>query len=298
MSKTQDMPPHPLAPPKWRQHRALDFLWRLLVVLAADFIGAVSVNNFLVPAHILAGGITGVSQIIHHYFAMLGIGTLYALLNLPLFILGYRYLGKRFVGLTAVAIVGFSIFTDIVHLHFTTVHDPLLIGLYGGILTGISSGIVIRVGGSMGGTDILSLVLFRLTGRSIGGTGFAINAFVVALSGLVFGVEAAMYTLVSIFAASRVVNALMNYQQRKTALIVTTRPTEISKEISARLGRGSTLLNASGTYTNASVGVLMCAMTSLELTELKILSVDLDPQVFITILDTTEVFGRFRPLSL
>lgn len=298
MQSDEAMRPHPLTPPKWRQHRALDFIWRIFIVLAADFIGAVGVNNFLVPGHILAGGITGISQIIHHYILVLPIGTLYALLNLPLFLLGYKYLGKRFVGLTAVAIAGFSVLTDVVHLHFTPVNDPLLIGLYGGVLSGISSGMVIRVGGSMGGTDILSIVLFRLTGKPIGGTGFAMNAFVVLLSGLVFGIEAAMYTLVSIFAASRVVNTLMHYQQRKTALIVTTHASEVSQEISRRLGRGSTLLNASGTYTNASVGVLMCAMTSLEMAELKILTVDIDPHVFITILDTTEVFGRFRPIDM
>ena len=276
----------------------LAYGFRIVVVLIGGLIGSISVNNFLVPAHILAGGITGITQILHHLWPVLAIGTLYFIFNIPLFILGYRHLGRRFVLLTGVGIAGFSFFTDAVHLNFTPVHDPLLISLYGGVLGGISSGIVIRVGGSMGGTDILSLVISRMTGKSMASISFALNVIVVALSMTVFGIQAGMYTLVSMFATSRVINALMNYQQRKTALIVSSKCTEISKEIGNRLGRGSTLLNASGTYTNASVGVLMCALTHLEVPELKLLATQIDDQVFITVLDTTEVVGRFKHLTV
>lgn len=282
---------------QYRAHPVTDFAWRILVVLAGDFLGAVSVNNFLVPAHILAGGITGIAQIIHHFAAYLPIGTLYFLFNIPLFILGYRSLGKRFVALTGIAIVGFSAFTDLVHLHFHTVSDPLLIGLYGGVIGGLSSGIVIRVGGSMGGTDILSLVLNRRLGKSVGSIGFFMNVIVVLLSTIVFGIPAGMYTLVSMFASSRVINSLMHYQQRKTALIVTTRATDISKRISVRLTRGSTLIHASGTYTNAPLGVLMCVMTHLEISDLKTLVKEIDPNAFIAILDTADVVGHFRNVS-
>lgn len=280
------------------RHPVLSYAFRIAVVIAGGLIGAISVNNFLVPAHILAGGITGITQILHHEFLFLPIGTLYFLFNIPLFVLGWRHLGRRFIFLTGVGIASFSLFTDTVHLQFTPVHDPLLISLYGGVLGGISSGIVIRVGGSMGGTDILSLVLNRLTGKSLASISFAMNVVVLLLSMMVFGIPAGMYTLVSMFATSRVINALMHYQQRKTALIVSTKCTEISKEIGLRLGRGSTLLNASGTYTNASVGVLMCALTHLEVTELKIMAKQIDPKVFITVLDTTEVVGQFRHLSV
>lgn len=281
-----------------QSHPILSYALRIFVVLLGGLIGAISVNNFLVPAHILAGGITGITQILHHLFSFLGIGTLYFIFNVPLFILGWRHLGRRFIFLTGVGIAAFSIFTDTVHLHFQPVHDPLLISLYGGVLGGISSGIVIRVGGSMGGTDILSLVLNRQTGKSLASLSFAMNVIVLLLSMMVFGIPAGMYTLVSMFATSRVINALMHYQQRKTALIVSTRCTEISREIGLRLGRGSTLLNASGTYTNSSVGVLMCALTHLEVNELKLLATQIDPKVFITVLDTTEVVGQFRHLSV
>lgn len=280
------------------KHPILSYTFRILVVLAGGLIGSVSVNNFLVPAHILAGGLTGITQILHHAFLFLPIGTLYFLFNIPLFILGWRHLGRRFIFLTGIGIASFSIFTDTVHIRFTPVHDPLLIGLYGGVLGGISSGIVIRIGGSMGGTDILSLVLNRLTGKSLASISFAINVIVVFLSMMVFGIPAGMYTLVSMFATSRVINALQHYQQRKTALIVSTKCTEISKEISQRLGRGSTLINASGTYTNSSVGILMCALTHLEVAELKLMAKQIDPKVFITVLDTTEIVGQFRHLSV
>jgi uncharacterized membrane-anchored protein YitT (DUF2179 family) len=271
---------------------------RILVLLIGCFLGAVSVNSFLVPAHILAGGVTGVAQIIHHYTNW-PIGSLYFIFNVPLFILGYKYLGKQFVILTAIGIVAFSFFTDWVHIQFDLpLNDPLLVGLYGGVLAGLSSGLIIRVGGSAGGTDILSLVIHRISGKSVGSLSFFFNAVIVVCSMGVFGVPAGMYTLVSMFATSRVINALMHYQNRKTALIVSAKAQEISKAIAQQIHRGSTLLNASGTYTNSSVGVLMCALTHFELAELKWICTSVDPNVFITVLDTTEVVGRFRNLPV
>jgi len=280
-----------------QSHPVIDFAWRVIVVLVGDLLGAIALNNFLVPAQILSGGVTGIAQILHHYFHFLPIGTLYFVFNIPLFILGYKYLGKKFIALTGIAIVGFSVFTDLLHVHFNIPHDPLLISLYGGVLSGLSSGVVIRIGGSMGGTDILSMVIFRLTGNSIGGTGFVMNALIVLVSMIVFGVSAGMYTLVSMFAASRVVNTLMNYQQRKTALIVSAKAEGIAATIRDRLTRGSTLMQAHGTYTNASLGILMCVMTHWEIAELKVIAAEVDPNSFITVLDTTQVIGRFRHIS-
>ncbi|SIS55800.1 YitT family protein [Alicyclobacillus vulcanalis] len=275
-------------------HPALDWTWRIAVILFSDLIGAVAVNNFLTPAHILAGGVTGVAQILHHYVPALGVGTMYFVFNIPLFILGYRYLGRRFIFQTGIAILGFSALADFVHLHFSTPTDPLLMGLYGGVLTGLSSGLVIRVGGSMGGTDIVSLVVHRLTGRNIGSVSFVMNAAIVLLSMLVFGVPAGLYTLVSMYAASRVVSGLMHFQQRKTALIVTAKPSEVASAIGQKLVRGSTVMRAYGAYTQRERGVLLCAMTHLEIADLKEIVQSLDPDAFITILDTTEVIGRFR----
>jgi len=275
-------------------HPALDWTWRIAVILFSDLVGAVAVNNFLTPAHILAGGVTGVAQILHHYVPALGVGTMYFVFNIPLFILGYRYLGRRFIFQTGIAILGFSALADFVRLHFSTPTDPLLMGLYGGVLTGLSSGLVIRVGGSMGGTDIVSLVVHRLTGRNIGSVSFVMNAAIVLLSMLVFGVPAGLYTLVSMYAASRVVSGLMHFQQRKTALIVTSKPSEVASAIGQRLVRGSTVMRAYGAYTQRERGVLLCAMTHLEIADLKEIVQSLDPDAFITILDTTEVVGRFR----
>lgn len=281
-----------------QSHPFLDILWRILVILVGDALGAIAVNNFLVPARILSGGVTGISQVINNYAPYLPIGTLYFILNIPLFILGYKYLGKKFIVLTGVAIIGFSFFTDVLHLQFSVAHDPLLIGLFGGVLGGLSSGMVIRVGGSMGGTDILSMVFFRLTGKSIGGTGFFMNIIVLFLSTIVFGIPAGMYTLVAMFASSRVINTLMNYQQRKTALIVTTKAHEISRTIGAQLGRGSTLMQAAGMYSNEEREVLMCVMTSFEITELRAIVTGLDENAFISVIDTTSVIGNFHHLPL
>jgi uncharacterized membrane-anchored protein YitT (DUF2179 family) len=275
-------------------HPIRSYAIRIVIILIGDLLGAIAVNNFLTPARILAGGLTGISQLINHFIPALPTGSLYLVLNIPLFILGYRYLGRRFIILTGVGIAGFSVFTDTVRLHIAPPSDPLLLVLYGGVLLGASSGLVIRAGGSTGGTDIVSLVYNRKTGKSVGGVSFGINAVVVLLSTSVFGVAAGMYTLVSMFAAARVTNSLLHYQHRKTALIVTTRPKEVASEILERLGRGSTLLHGVGTYTGQDLGVLMCVVTDLEIGELKLLVKNTDPKVFISILDTSEVVGHFK----
>ncbi len=282
---------------QFQSYLVVRYAWRIVIILFSSLVGAVAVNNFLVPAHILAGGLTGIAQLVHHFLPV-GIGTLYFLFNIPLFILGYKYLGKRFVFLTGIGIVSFSVLADTIHFHLTIPNDPLLVGLYGGVLSGVSSGLVIRIGGSMGGTDILSLVISRLFGKSVGSIGFVANVIVVLLSMGIFGIDKGMYTLVAMFASSRVVNAMMHYQARKTALIVSSRALEISKLIGERLHRGSTLMPASGTYTNANLGVLICALTHLELADLRILAQEIDENVFITVLDTTEIFGKFRHLSI
>ncbi|MBX6351960.1 MAG: YitT family protein [Thermoflavifilum sp.] len=270
------------------------FLLRILLILAGTFVGSIAVNEFMTPAHILAGGVTGIAQLMGH-FTGIGMGTLYFLLNIPLFLLGYRFLGRRFIALTGVGILSFSVFTDVVRIrNLALPQDPLLLSIYAGVLLGISSSIVFRAGGSTGGTDILSLVLNRLTGKSVGGISFALNVVVVLLSMGFFGVDAGLYTLVALFASARVVNSLLHFQHRKTVLIVSSKATEISRRIGERLGRGSTLVAASGAYTGHATSVLMCVLTHLEVPELRELALEVDPQAFITVLDTTEVVGKFR----
>lgn len=282
---------------QFRKNVVISYAWKVAVILFSSLVGAVAVNDFLVPAHILAGGLTGIAQLVHH-FIPIGIGTLYFVFNIPLFILGYRYLGKRFIFLTGLGIVAFSVFTDVIHFHLPMPNDPLLVGLYGGVLSGVSSGLVIRIGGSMGGTDILSLVMFRVFNKSVGSFSFGVNVIVVLLSMTIFGIDRGMYTLVAMFASSRVMNAMMHYQARKTALIVSSHAQEIAQAIGERLHRGSTLMAASGAYTKADLGVLICALTHLELADLHILAEGIDEHVFITVLDTTEIFGKFRHLSI
>lgn len=278
------------------QHPVLKAVVRVAVMLVGCLANAISVNTFLVPAHILSGGVTGIAQIIHHFWAV-PLGTMFFILNIPLFLVGYRHLGRRFILLTGVGIVGFSVFTDFLHPAITVpVNDPLLMSLYGGVLAGLASGLIIRVGGSSGGTDILSLVVNRLTGRSVGSISFGLNIIIVLVSMTVFGIDAGLYTLVAMFATSRVMNTLLNYQNRKTALIVSTHAQEISAAIIERLGRGSTLINAAGSYTKSQTNVLMCTLTHLELSEMKEICNAVDEHVFITVLPTTEVYGQFRHL--
>lgn len=284
----------------------IDFSWRslrdyLLIILGA-LIQALGLRMFLIPADLVSGGISGAAQLLNHYTSW-PIGLMVLVGNLPLFILGWRYLGgPRFAVRTILSILSFSLFTDLLVFFLPqtgVTDDPVLNTLYGGLLLGIGLGIVYRGRGTSGGTDILGRILNRRFDISISQAYLLTDSLVVLGAGFIFGWTKALYGLVLIYVSGLAAEvASQGTSVVRTALIVTTCENEIISAIMEDLERGVTLLPGTGGYTREPRAVLYCVISRMEVNRLKVLVHDVDPKAFMVIGHAQEVLGEgFMPLN-
>ncbi len=285
---------------------AIRLSWRTvqdyLLVLLGAFIQALAMRLFLIPALLTSGGISGLAQIIDFLYG-LPVGVVTFVGNLPLFMLGWRYLGgRRFALRTLAALGAFSLFTDLLTLFvpgegMTT--DLLLDTVYGGVLMGVGLGVVYRGRGTSGGTDIICRMMNHYLGIPIS-TGFLLaDGLVVAASGFVFGWDRALYGLIVIYISGLAAEAVSEGSAVfRSAMIVTNRAEEIAAKIDSVLERGATILPGTGAYTGQPRPVLYCVVTRAEVNQLKSLVSETDPQAFMVIGQAHETLGEgFKPLN-
>lgn len=271
-------------------------------VLIGSLVQAFAMRLFLVPALLVSGGISGAAQIIN-YFTGWPIGLMVFLGNAPLFILGWRFLGgSRFALRTALTIVAFSLFTDLLVLFIPAegmTDDLVLNSLYGGILYGIGLGLVYRGRGTSGGSDILGRILNRRLGISISQAYLITDTLVVLAGGLAFDWERARYGLLVIYVSGLAAEMASEGQSIfRTAMIVTNCPDKVSASIFDVLERGVTILPGTGAYTGASRPVLYCVVTRSEVNPLKEIVRTADPSAFMVIGSAHEALGEgFLPLN-
>ncbi len=277
-------------------------LWDFLLILLGAFIQALALRLFLVPADLVSGGISGLAQLLNHFTAF-PIGLAVLLGNIPLFILGWRYLGgARFAIRTVLSILAFSMFTDVLVFFLPAegvTSDLLLNTLYGGVLLGIGFGIVYRGRGTSGGTDILGRILNHHTGITISQAYLITDSIVVLGAGFIFGWTEALYGLVLIYISGLAAEvALQGTNIIRTAMIVTTQPDAMVQAIMKDLERGVTILSGSGGYTGEPKAVIYCAVMRMEINRLKVLVHQIDPKAFMVIGQAQEALGEgFMPLK-
>ena len=273
-----------------------------LLILLGAFVQALALRLFLVPSDLVSGGISGLAQLINHY-SNFPIGMIVLLGNLPLFILGWQYLGgPRFAVRTILSIVAFSVFTDTMVLFLPGVavtDDMVLNTLYGGLLLGIGLGIVYRGRGTSGGTDILGRILNRHYGITISQAYLITDSVVVLGAGFVFGWSKALYGLVLIYVSGLAAEiALQGTNIIRTAIIVTAETEAVTDAIMNDLERGVTILSGTGGYTGEPKAVIYCTVSRMEINRLKILVHDIDPGAFMVIGQAQEALGEgFKPLK-
>ncbi len=285
---------------------SVTFSWRstqdyLFVALGA-LVQALAMRLFLVPGQMVSGGISGAGQIINYYTSW-PIGVMVLVGNIPLFIIGWRYLGgTRFAIRTAVSVILFSVLTDALVPFFPALgitDDLVLNALYGGLLLGIGLGLVYRGKGTSGGSDILGRVLNHRLGISISQAYLVTDTLVVLASGFAFGWSRALYGLVVIYVSGLAAEMVSEGSGVfRTALIITCCPEQVSLGILEGLERGVTIMKATGGYTGADRPVLYCVVTRSEVNQLKELVREVDPQAFMVIGQAHEALGEgFRPLQ-
>ncbi len=265
---------------------------KILFILAGSIICAVSVNSILIPSKFLTGGISGMSLLIHYLFTFLPVGMLYFLINIPLFVIGWIFVGRRFLffSLAGMAFYSTALFIPV---PVFPVNDPLLISLTAGIISGAGSGIILMSAGSAGGTDILSVILMKKYSIRVGTTYFAFSALLMLASLFFFSIEIVLYTLIFLFVKSQVTNlVVIGLNQRKSIIIISSRWKEIEKEILEKINRGVTILTGEGGFTSRMYRVLYTVIAFQELGQLKEIIRGLDSDAFIVVSETSEVMGK------
>lgn len=267
---------------------------RYLVIITGMTIASIGVNGFLRPAHLLSGGVPGAAAAIN-YITYINIGLLTFLINIPIFILGFIYLDKEFCITSLINMILFSILLGVTQEigQFIPVKDILLQSVYGGILSGIGTGLVFKTKSSQGGTDIIAAILKIKINIPIKDTMLFINILIVSIGGILFGMELALYTLIGMFLSSSVMNIVKDAMNNQKSVMVISKESEaIAKEIMQELHRGVTFLDAEGAYTHERKKLIYCIVSSNEIPKIKEISLKYDKKSFMSVNDVNEVKGR------
>lgn len=270
-----------------------------LLVTGGVLLVAVSLNLFLVPNRITPGGFSGLATLLH-YAVGVPVGATMAVLNSPLFLLGFKKLGTSFVIRSAYGTLLLSLLVDVFPMPPATT-DLFLSTLYGGVLLGVGLGLALRGGGSTGGSDMFARIMHAFK-PSIGvGTFILIfDFFIVMGAGILFSPELAMYALAILFGSSKVVDLILEGSvSSRACVIISDHAREVADEILHELERGVTLFEAQGMYTGGKRLVLLCVVQSAgEIHALREVVKSLDPDAFVFVTPASEVLGQgFKRLA-
>lgn len=271
---------------------------KMFIVIVGAFLIAVSLNFFLIPANVYASGFTGIAQLVYKLSLdflpfTISTGVMLFLLNIPVIILGWCKVGKSFTVYSFISVVLLSFFLEILPIYALS-EDIILNAVFGGVLSGLGVGLTLKWGASTGGLDIIAMVLSRMNDKPVGTYFFIMNAIIIATAGYVYGAEKALYTLVSLYVTTRLIDTIHTSHQKLTVMVITKKEEELKKAIQARLVRGITTVPAKGAYSNEERDMMIIVITRYELFEIKTIIKKVDPNAFTNVVQTTDVFGSFR----
>jgi len=288
--------------------RTFDRYWPTLrdfgLIGLGTLVQAVGLRIFLIPAELASGGVSGIAQLINYYTDW-PIGLMVFIGNVPLFLVGWRFLGgSRFAMRTAFAIAALSFFTDaVLWLPFFPrnglTNDLVLNSLYGAVVAGIGYGLVYRGNGTSGGSDILARILNHYRGIPITQSYLITDTAVILGAGFIFGWDKALYAIITLYVSGLVVDTTMEGAGTvRTALIVTSQPAEVAAKILSVMERGVTVLSGTGAYTGKERPVLYTVVTRSEVQLLKTIVHEADAQAFMVVGAAHEALGEgFQPFK-
>lgn len=249
---------------------------------------------FLAPNDLNTGGISGLAMVVLQFIKIGTVGSLTLLMNLPLFIIGGLKVGKKFFFGSLVGMAASSILLDVFARVPAPVTDPLLAALYGGVMCGLGLGIVFVTGASTGGSDIIvRLLKYRWQNVPIGTINMGFDLCVAILTGIAFrDMTRALYSGVALFITGKIIDAVVyRFDYSKVAIIISKEYAQIVRAIDENLQRGATYLHGEGTYTNQQTKVVLTAIKKQQLSDLKRVVVEIDPNAFIIVQDAHQVLG-------
>src|SRR5690625_442440 len=271
---------------------------RILTVVFGSLLLAVSLNFFLIDANVYASGFTGMAQLIssilHDFFSInISTGMLLFILNVPVIILGWFKVGKGFTIYSIISVFFSTMFLEILPVISIT-HDIILNAVAGGVISGIGVGLTLKLGASTGGMDIIAMVLSRLRDKPIGTYFLILNGIIIALAGILNKPENTLYTMLTLYITTLVIDALHTRHEKVTAMIVTQKAQQLQHAIHEKMVRGITIIPATGAYTKTEKSMLYLVITRYELYDLEKIIYEIDPNAFTNIVQTVGIFGFFR----
>ena len=263
-----------------------------LLIVLGTLIAGWSFGSFFLPHDIAPGGVTGISTVLAR-FLPLSVGMMSFVINLPLFLLGWRTVGWRFAVRSFAAMSLLSLFIDILPLHDLT-GDVMLATIFGGALMGAGLGMVVRGGATTGGTDMAAKMIHNIIGfASIPSILFAIDALVVVVAAMVFGVKAGLWALIALFVSSYAMDmVIQGFNTAMQFMIISNESDAIVRRFHGEIDRGCTRLMAEGTYSGKPVGTLVCVVSRTEAPRLKKIVAEIDPDAFVTVCNVHEALGE------
>ena len=272
-------------------------LWPdLLFDIIGSILYAFGVYTFAVGADFAPGGVSGLAVIIHHFFQQVPIGTAILCINIPIILLCYRVMGKMFLVKSLKTMVISSFFLDAVFPRFPLYQgDALLASVFAGVFMGLGLACIYTRGSSTGGSDFFILSLNKLfPHRSIAQITLIADGSIVVLGGLLYGrIDALLLGVIATFTSSSVIDAvLIGKQSGKMVTIISSNGPEIAKAINSEVGRGSTMIQATGTYTGAPRQVIMCACSKNQISPIRKIVFRLDDHAIVTVGSYDETFGE------
>lgn len=267
-------------------------LWNLGLIAFGSALCAVAINGILIPREFLSAGFVGLVLVIYYFVPVLPVAWLYFLLNVPLFIIGWRFVGRRFFLYSLAGMVIFSCAVEFIQVPIP-VQDKILSALLAGIITGTGAGVILRSIGSAGGLDILCVIMLQRFSVRLGTTSLAFNSILLVAGALLFSLERALYTLIYIYVASYILNLVVTgLSQRKAVFIISSQWEEISKKILYEIDRGLTIIKGQGGYTGQEEQIVYTVITFREYAQLKGIIKKIDPKAFMVVTETLDVMGQ------
>lgn len=271
-----------------------NFLQKTIGILFGSFFIALGLVIFFVPNKIAPGGVTGIATVLHYLFNI-RVGILVLAINIPLFLIALKILGKRVGIKTLWGILTLSILIELLsQLNPVITENYFLATIYGGALAGLGLGIVFRFGGTTGGTDLIAAIINRyFPSISMGRGLLIIDALVITSAGIVFNAELALYAMIAIFVQSKIIDFVQEgLDYTKSVIIVSNKSDEIAESIMKELNRGVTGLRGFGVYSGEEKNVLLITISRAEITKLKNIIFDVDDKAFVILNNAHEVFGE------
>lgn len=270
---------------------------QILYILIGSAITALGLQFFLLPNHLLDGGVTGLSIIAAH-LSRVPLGLFLVLFNIPFVYLGYRKFGTEFAAYSTVGIVALALLTA-VHVPHGFTDVPILAAVFGGMFVGIGVGIVVRYGGILDGADTIAVLIDRGTVFSVSEAIMAINGLIIMLAGCVFGWEAAMYSLLAYFVAHKAMDVTVEgLNESRSVWIVSMHVRKVGHVINMVANEPVTYLREANPKAREPHGVLLAVITRFEEQRIKAAVREVDPQAFIVISSAHEVIGKVPEFSL